>query len=52
MVEIKKVNSIERGEWFTPHVVEPAFGIDRLFGTYSNIHLQRHLKKMMIIIPF
>jgi len=30
MVEIKKVNSIERGEWFTPHVVEPAFGIDRI----------------------
>ncbi len=30
MVEIKKVKSIERGEWFTPHVVEPAFGIDRI----------------------
>ena len=30
MVEIKKFNSIERGEWFTPHVVEPAFGIDRI----------------------
>ena len=30
MVEIKEVKSIERGEWFTPHVVEPAFGIDRI----------------------
>ncbi len=30
MVEKKMIKSIERGEWFIPHVVEPAFGIDRI----------------------
>jgi glycyl-tRNA synthetase len=30
MVELKNIKSIERGEWFIPHVVEPAFGIDRI----------------------
>ena len=29
-MELKNIKSIERGEWFTPHVVEPAFGIDRI----------------------
>jgi len=30
MVEEKHVQSTEHGEWFLPHVVEPAFGIDRI----------------------
>ena len=30
MIEIKNIKSIERGEWYTPHVIEPAFGIDRI----------------------
>ncbi len=30
MVEQKQIESTEHGEWFTPHVVEPAFGIDRI----------------------
>jgi glycyl-tRNA synthetase len=30
MVEEKRVQSTEHGEWFLPHVVEPAFGIDRI----------------------
>ena len=30
MVEIKDVKITQRGEWFTPHVIEPAFGIDRI----------------------
>jgi len=30
MVEQRHIDSTEHGEWFTPHVVEPAFGIDRI----------------------
>ncbi|MDP6379394.1 MAG: glycine--tRNA ligase [Candidatus Thalassarchaeaceae archaeon] len=30
MVEIKQVQETIRGEWFLPHVVEPAFGLDRI----------------------
>ena len=30
MVEIKRVQETIRGEWFLPHVVEPAFGLDRI----------------------
>ena len=30
MIEEKRIRSTEHGEWFTPHVVEPAFGIDRI----------------------
>ena len=30
MVEEKRIQSTEHGEWFLPHVVEPAFGIDRI----------------------
>lgn len=30
MVEEKHIRSTEHGEWFLPHVVEPAFGIDRI----------------------
>ena len=30
MVEIKEIETTISGEWFTPHVIEPAFGIDRI----------------------
>ena len=30
MVTEKRIQSTEHGEWFLPHVVEPAFGIDRI----------------------
>ncbi len=30
MVEEKRIQATEHGEWFLPHVVEPAFGIDRI----------------------
>ncbi|MEE2747115.1 MAG: glycine--tRNA ligase [Candidatus Thermoplasmatota archaeon] len=30
MVEQKRIQTTEHGEWFLPHVVEPAFGIDRI----------------------
>ena len=30
MVEKKMINNSIAGEWFTPHVIEPAFGIDRI----------------------
>tara|TARA_B100000902_G_scaffold109952_1_gene111507 strand:- start:2276 stop:3556 length:1281 start_codon:yes stop_codon:yes gene_type:complete len=30
MVEKKIINNSVAGEWFTPHVIEPAFGIDRI----------------------
>ena len=30
MVEIKNIQETKRGEWFIPHVVEPAFGLDRI----------------------
>ena len=30
MVEEKHIQNTEHGEWFLPHVVEPAFGIDRI----------------------
>ena len=30
MVEKKMVHNSIAGEWFTPHVIEPAFGIDRI----------------------
>ena len=30
MVEEKHIQTTEHGEWFLPHVVEPAFGIDRI----------------------
>jgi glycyl-tRNA synthetase len=30
MVEKKMINNSVAGEWFTPHVIEPAFGIDRI----------------------
>ena len=30
MYEEKHIESTEHGEWFLPHVVEPAFGIDRI----------------------
>ena len=30
MIEEKRIQSTEHGEWFLPHVVEPAFGIDRI----------------------
>ncbi len=30
MVEIKNIQETIRGEWFIPHVVEPAFGLDRI----------------------
>jgi len=30
MVEEKRIQNTEHGEWFLPHVVEPAFGIDRI----------------------
>jgi glycyl-tRNA synthetase len=30
MVDEKRIQNTEHGEWFLPHVVEPAFGIDRI----------------------
>ena len=30
MVVEKRIQTTEHGEWFLPHVVEPAFGIDRI----------------------
>jgi glycyl-tRNA synthetase len=30
MVEVVRVQETIRGEWFLPHVVEPAFGLDRI----------------------
>ena len=30
MVEKKMIRNSVAGEWFTPHVIEPAFGIDRI----------------------
>ena len=30
MVESRRVKKTINGEWFTPHVIEPAFGIDRI----------------------
>ena len=30
MVTIRSEEKIVHGEWFTPHVIEPAFGIDRI----------------------
>lgn len=30
MVDIKAVKETVRGEWYLPHVVEPAFGLDRI----------------------
>ena len=30
MIVEKRIQSTEHGEWFLPHVVEPAFGIDRI----------------------
>ena len=30
MVEIVRIQETIRGEWFLPHVVEPAFGLDRI----------------------
>ena len=30
MVEVKQIHDMIRGEWFIPHVVEPAFGLDRI----------------------
>ena len=30
MVEKKMIHNSIAGEWFTPHVIEPAFGIDRI----------------------
>ena len=30
MIEEKRIQNTEHGEWFLPHVVEPAFGIDRI----------------------
>ena len=40
MVEIKNTKIIQRGEWFTPHVIEPAFGIDRIIW-----HILEHSHK-------
>ncbi len=30
MFEIKEIEKIISGEWFIPHIIEPAFGIDRI----------------------
>ena len=30
MVELRRIQKTIKGEWFTPHVIEPAFGIDRI----------------------
>ena len=30
MVESRRIQKTVNGEWFTPHVIEPAFGIDRI----------------------
>ena len=30
MVESRQIRHTINGEWFTPHVIEPAFGIDRI----------------------
>jgi len=30
MIEIREIEATLSGEWFTPHVIEPAFGIDRI----------------------
>ena len=43
MVEIKNIKTTERGEWFTPHVVEPAFGIDRIIW-----HILEHSHKEIL----
>ena len=40
MVEIKEMKITQRGEWFTPHVIEPAFGIDRIIW-----HILEHSHK-------
>ena len=44
MVELKNIKSIERGEWFIPHVVEPAFGIDRIIWHILE-HSHNEIKK-------
>jgi glycyl-tRNA synthetase len=30
MVERKRIQQTVRGEWYLPHVIEPAFGLDRI----------------------
>ena len=42
MTEIKHIETSISGEWFTPHVIEPAFGIDRIIW-----HLIDHSYKEM-----
>ena len=43
MIEIKNIKFTERGEWFTPHVIEPAFGIDRIIW-----HILEHSHKEIL----
>ena len=65
MVEIKEISETIRGEWFLPHVVEPAFGIDRIIWhildhgyeitkkegeEYCILHLSEHVAPYDVVI--
>jgi len=65
MVERKQIQSTEHGEWFTPHVVEPAFGIDRIIWhlldhsfdetqkggeNYTYLHLAENIAPIDVVV--
>ena len=45
MIEIKKIENTISGEWFTPHVIEPAFGIDRIIWHLFDHSFQELVKE-------
>ncbi len=49
-VDIGHQKTVERGKRFTPHVVEPSFGCDRLF--YVALEYAYHVKDDRVILSF
>ncbi len=65
MVEQHRVQTTEHGEWFTPHVVEPAFGLDRIIWhvldhafeqtekggeSYTYLHLHEDIAPIDVVV--
>nr|AIF01073.1 glycyl-tRNA synthetase (GARS, glyS1) [uncultured marine group II/III euryarchaeote KM3_141_C05] len=45
MVERKRIQETVRGEWYLPHVIEPAFGLDRIIWHLLDHSFERTVKE-------
>jgi glycyl-tRNA synthetase len=51
-VKFSKVKEISNGKYFTPHVVEPSFGVDRIFYVVLEYaYIEKEDKRIILSLP-